>query len=107
MKRLGLYLFEIVMVAGMAGCYAGVDDGPRECVSYYCDRLCKEASDCGFIPAAEVASCIPVCEADYDAKSEEECQQIFSAVGSCDEVASVLGLRSALDLPGRAGCFRR
>jgi len=105
MKRLGFYLLGVVLVAGVAGCSVGFDDGPRECVSYYCDIFCNEAVDCGLIPAAEVASCIPVCEADHDSKSEEECQQTFSAIVSCDEVADILGVRSALELTGRTGCF--
>jgi hypothetical protein len=109
MKRIGLFLLAVVMVAGMAGCDIGDDYGAKECISYYCGYFCNKLVDCGVVPASEVASCIPICEAKAFGKSEEECQQTFSAsMGmSCDEVAALVGLRSALDVPSKLGCFMR
>jgi len=109
MKRIGLFLLTVVMVAGMAGCGVGGDDGAKDCISYYCGFFCNKVVDCGLMPASEVASCIPSCEATAYGKSEEQCQQTFSAAMgmSCDELATLVGLRSALDIPNKLGCFIR
>jgi hypothetical protein len=109
MKRIALFLLAAVMVAGMAGCDIGGNDGAKECISYYCGFFCDKVVDCGFLPAAERDGCISICEAKAFGKSEEQCQQTFSAAmgDSCDELAALVGLRSALDAPGKTGCFTR
>jgi hypothetical protein len=108
MKRIGLSLLAVAMVAGFTGC--GFDPyESSECSSFYCDALCNKAVVCGTLPASEVATCIPSCEVKVLSRSDVKCQETFSpALGlSCDDLSTFLGLRSALEIPGKSGSFHR
>lgn len=108
MRRIGLVLLAAAMVAGTAGCGGWWDD-EGQCPAYFCDSLCDKAVDCGFLPASEVTSCVPTCTAMAAGKNDIECGTFYSpATGmSCDELATFLGYRSALDIAGTSGHFLR
>lgn len=94
MKRIGLFLLAVFVMTGMA--CSGSEDYMDDCASYYCGLLCDEAVACGLFTPLDVDNqCMPICTTMAVAKSDMECQDIYSPATrmSCDELATFFDIQ--------------
>ena len=100
MKKVGLFLLAVVMVAGFAGCGGGDDDGPPDGCIAYCQNACNKFATCNYFSGDMVPTCVDACVdylEDEDLTDEENCvgaSSIFSAL-TCNQLNEMTDIYSS------------
>jgi len=104
MKKFGLLLLAVVMVAGCGG---GDDDGvPGECITY-CQDACNKFVTCDYFPISQAPACADTCVdslKEEDADDPEACvaaNNFFDTL-SCSELRDLM-FGSAVDTGANLG----
>ena len=100
MKKVGLFLLAVVMVAGYAGCGGGDDDGPPdECIAY-CQSSCQKFADCKYFPNDSVSICVDACVDELDNQNlddEEACVEATAVFNTftCNQLGDLVDIYSS------------
>jgi len=111
MKKVGLFLLAVVLVAGLAGCGGGGDgDGglPNECIAY-CQNACNKFVACNYFPIDHVNACADGCINELENENLDDADACLAASGifntlTCSQLGDLVDIyTSAADIGLKIG----